>query len=178
MVQKKKHVRIDFVLKTKDEFNLFKKNLHFVGKNIKCTICERTFCRMQSLKNHIKIHEERKSSESTMEKKSKLAYKCDRCPKVFPGTQALIDHIRAEHRGSFQCPKCTFRFYKQEELDTHLNEHKNLPFVCKACSRLFKFSDSLEKHIKTYHKHLYKSDDDSSNNDRSTKNNSLEYAAE
>uniref|UniRef100_A0A1B0D8K2 C2H2-type domain-containing protein n=1 Tax=Phlebotomus papatasi TaxID=29031 RepID=A0A1B0D8K2_PHLPP len=130
-------------------------------KNIKCHTCDRTFCRMQSLKNHIKIHEERKSSVSTVEKKSKLDYKCDRCPKVFPGTQALIDHIRAEHRGSLQCPKCTFRFYKEDELNVHLVDHKNLPFICKACNRLFKFSDSLKNHIKTYHKLLYKSDDSS-----------------
>ena len=110
---------------------------------LKCDICEKTFIKIQSLRNHyIKEHQIIRE------------YQCTFCLKQFPSNQTLIIHKRSKHLICFECDICEKVFKKAYYLRLHLEtghgfgSHK---FKCEFCEKRFFEKGTMIRHFKAIH---------------------------
>ena len=108
----------------------------------KCQICDKRYLSIETLNQHIKIHDESK------------AFKCDVCLKVFPYKSKLQIHYRI-HTGEkpFACQVCDRKFALKGDLVRHQATHSDVrSFKCSICpeGRVFKTKHGLRNHM-VYH---------------------------
>ena len=115
-----------------------------------CTICNREFSGLNSLRKHVPIHTR------------KVQHKCDVCGHVFGKKEYLLDHMR-KHTGEVSplCEVCGQTFSKTLKLKEHFKVHRNVeengvsnpthPFKCHICLSVFKFTSALGKHLISVH---------------------------
>ncbi|XP_036321592.1 uncharacterized protein LOC118735754 [Rhagoletis pomonella] len=117
---------------------------------IYCNICEKYMTGHDSLKNHMRKHEQEKDSKSL----SKRNFVCDKCGKKFSGRTSLTDHVRSDcgRKPLYECNICGKNLTTAGILKTHLLLHKDdTPYQCDKCGKTFKVKAQYKTHLKTRH---------------------------
>lgn len=113
-------------------------------EQIKCDLCESTFTRLESLKNHIKTEHE-----------VPVMLKCF-CGKEFNLRHKLTTHIKRTHNNmrDHGCTVCEKRFFTPKELKVHTLKAHTPGYVdktehfCEICGKKYSSSKSLKTHTK------------------------------
>lgn len=141
-----------------------------------CNTCSKVFTRLDSLKQHVKIHDPDfvrvysrdhlchicgKKFISWCELKIHLrchanvkVCSCDICGKAFFRTSTLNRHIRTVHtrERKFKCEYCPKTYITNSALGRHLRTHgdPSTHYPCPICARRFAHKDVLLAHEKTH----------------------------
>ena len=137
-------------------------------RSFPCHHCEKSFARLFSLLEHIKInHEER-------------YYSCDHCKQSFTRGAQLIRHIKSIHqyiRGidqhirsiqqrnktilqhiprdksrTYSCGECSMEFTRYNSFLLHQLKHDEVPcFKCSLCDSAFSYKSKLNDHLNMSH---------------------------
>ncbi|CAD6999183.1 unnamed protein product [Ceratitis capitata] len=133
---------------TKDEATTHARKEHH--DMLYCNICEKYMTGHDSLKNHIRKHEQEKDNKSAANRN----FVCDKCGKKFGGRTALTDHVRSDcgRKPLYQCNVCGKHLTTSGILKTHLLLHKDdTPYQCDKCGKAFKVKAQYKTHLKTRH---------------------------
>ncbi|XP_036226907.2 gastrula zinc finger protein xFG20-1 isoform X2 [Bactrocera oleae] len=133
---------------TKDEATAHARKEH--RDLIFCNICEKFMTGHDSLKNHMRKHEQERDSKSVANRN----FVCDKCGKKFYGRTSLTDHVRSDcgRKPLYQCNVCGKHLTTAGILKTHLLLHKDdTPYQCDKCGKTFKVKAQYKTHIKTRH---------------------------
>ena len=146
---------------------------HISEKQFKCTLCQKSFARKQSVNYH-KCPLESKSEDEekiictmcgetvtgnsvfrvhwTRHRQHKILYECDLCTYSTTQQEALSRHVNSHTQEKlFQCNECGKAFSCDITLKDHAYEHSTeTRFVCDVCGKAFKKPSSLKIH-KTIH---------------------------
>jgi len=113
----------------------------FVGSNLKCKDCDKTFGNEQTLERHTKKFHTGKKGPKVM---------CDICNTE---VSDLKTHIKSHEEKKFQCEKCPKRYRTKFDLKTHMKSvHLSIKEPCPHCGRL---TANLSKHIYGNHMHEF-----------------------
>ncbi|XP_022920222.1 zinc finger protein 883-like [Onthophagus taurus] len=110
-----------------------------IPRPFKCPICHQCYTSKQYLKQHQRIHGEKK-------------YLCNVCGKRFHQNAALQTHSRI-HTGEkpHQCNICKKSFAYISSLDTHMLLHTGeKPHVCNVCGKAFTQVPHLKHHMRIH----------------------------
>uniref|UniRef100_A0A0A1XK82 Zinc finger protein 665 n=3 Tax=Zeugodacus cucurbitae TaxID=28588 RepID=A0A0A1XK82_ZEUCU len=133
---------------TKDEATAHARKEH--RDLIFCNICEKFMTGHDSLKNHMRKHEQEKDNKAVANRN----FVCDKCGKKFSGRTSLTDHVRSDcgRKPLYQCTVCGKHLTTAGILKTHLLLHKDdTPYQCDKCGKTFKVKAQYKTHIKTRH---------------------------
>ena len=122
---------------------------HILGVHLKCpnqicSLCNKAFDRLGSLKAHVRtIHEDLSP------------YQCDKCEKAFKSGPALRNHYIVYHEEQKKL-KCTYEgcdktFPNSVRLTSHLYSHARESIVCDLCGKSFADKKCLSTHLKYTH---------------------------
>jgi len=103
----------------------------------KCSVCEKSFKRLASLKAHMCLHTAVKP------------HRCTTCGTNFVQRDNLIDHM-AIHRGEkpHRCTTCGKIFQKRCTLNEHMAIHTGIkPHRCTTCAKSFRKRSTLNGHM-------------------------------
>ena len=104
----------------------------------KCDQCGKIVKDKHKLKDHMKIHSNKKE------------FACEQCSKRFKGSRALKEHIKA-HDGIFdkECPDCDMKFVASSSLNAHIRRKhtSGYGFSCDQCTKEFKTKGQLGQHM-------------------------------
>lgn len=130
-----------------------------------CDVCNKTFARYQSMRDHQAVH----SGEAPLtficevcgksfKQKGQLSlhqavhsskpYACHVCSRVFVSSVLLEEHTR-KHTGEcpIQCDTCGKRFRSRKALRIHLDKHVGVVHQCDICGRQFSSKSYLLMHV-------------------------------
>lgn len=87
---------------------MFTSHLHAVFKKLRCDFCSKPYTNYMSLRNHMRIHGQKR-------------YMCDLCGKAFRLARYLRNHQRIHDDGPnrFDCPSCCKSYRTMLELAQH-----------------------------------------------------------
>ncbi|XP_060517201.1 zinc finger protein 271-like [Cylas formicarius] len=136
-----------------------------------CPKCDKGCLTSESLRRHMKVHDEDYSKKvhictdckkeflypSALMEHMKLhtgekPYLCPSCGKGFRQIGTLHYHQRT-HTGykPFKCGECQESFMSQSRLKVHIRKHTNeRPYVCDVCGMAFRQSADLKSHGRTH----------------------------
>ena len=137
-----------------------------------CTLCDKTFVRLHSLKYHVEqAHCETKPSflcslcGKSFTKKSNLnyhilihtgerRYPCTSCDKRFTKPHDMKIHIRRVH-GTLRpavCTRCDKSFATKGQINVHEMLHcSGQRYACPECKQIFPFVSAVRRHVKKEH---------------------------
>ncbi|KAM9426629.1 zinc finger protein 646 [Pholidichthys leucotaenia] len=132
------------------------KNTHKTGHYC-CTFCSKPFTNPMALRNHTRIHTQKKK------------YVCLTCGKAFRLASILHNHQRVHNRAAthLSCPECGKSFQGRSGLKRHRcyrgqensgvqqPERPDKCFTCDLCGRSYHHAGSLLNHKKTHSKNLH-----------------------
>lgn len=113
-----------------------------VEGGVMCDYCGKSFKRKGTLVIHLRTHTNEKP------------YACSYCPRRFPQTSSLKDHIRARHtlEKPYFCHMCGKPFSSRTNFRVHLLSHVDEKrFKCKMCDAAVKTKENLRRHIVAMH---------------------------
>ncbi|KAG2464712.1 ZG57 protein, partial [Polypterus senegalus] len=105
-----------------------------------CTECKKSFCHLQTLKNHLRLH----TGENV--------FHCSECGKSFSTRGQYKTHLRF-HTGEkpFTCTECGRKFSQYGNLKMHMRIHTGeKPFSCLECGKSYGYLVSLKVHQKVH----------------------------
>lgn len=116
----------------------------FYGKRSSCNeytcyICKKDFLYKSYLRDHMKVHNERKP------------FVCDVCGKAYRKKAILGRHLNVHEGRTYTCEDCgkTFPYYAR--LRIHRYSHRTeLNYKCTVCSKAFKIQKYLARHMKLH----------------------------
>lgn len=118
------------------------KYIREVEGGVMCDYCGKSFKRKGTLVIHLRTHTNEKP------------YACSYCPRRFPQTSSLKDHIRARHtlEKPYFCHMCGKPFSSRTNFRVHLISHVDeKQFKCKMCDAAVKTKENLRRHIVAMH---------------------------
>ncbi|XP_071319754.1 zinc finger protein 658B isoform X3 [Trachinotus anak] len=135
------------------------KNTHKTG-HFSCTFCSKPFTNPMALRNHTRIHTQKKK------------YVCLTCGKAFRLASILHNHQRVHNRvaNHFSCHACGKSFQGRSGLKRHRcrrgqenstragvqqSERGDKCFMCDLCGRSYRHAGSLLNHKKTHSENLH-----------------------
>ncbi|XP_061562419.1 zinc finger protein 646 [Phycodurus eques] len=132
------------------------KNTHKTG-HFTCTFCAKHFTNPMALRNHTRIHTQKKK------------YACLTCGKAFRLASILHNHQKVHSRadGHFSCSACGKSFQGRSGLKRHRcrrgqgevgmqpGESQDKCFTCDLCGRSYRHAGSLLNHKKTHSENLH-----------------------
>ncbi|XP_057681333.1 zinc finger protein 646 [Corythoichthys intestinalis] len=132
------------------------KNTHKTG-HFACTFCAKPFTNPMALRNHTRIHTQKKK------------YACPTCGKAFRLASVLHNHQKIHSRadGHFSCSACGKSFQGRSGLKRHRcrrgqgedgmqpGESQDKCFTCDLCGRSYRHAGSLLNHKKTHSENLH-----------------------
>ncbi|KAF7997324.1 hypothetical protein HCN44_005601 [Aphidius gifuensis] len=159
--------------------NLKRHMLTHSGQKFICKICDKSFSRIDKLKEHEHSkhndkffgdsddiddgddddnYENGKKILNTNEKKEKpkRPHSCPICPRAFALAQSLNNHVERHKRiketqKRFLCEVCSKCFAQSGSLVAHMRTHTGVkPYVCNVCNRAFTKSTYLQLHLRTH----------------------------
>ncbi|XP_050509879.1 zinc finger protein ZFP2-like [Diabrotica virgifera virgifera] len=107
-----------------------------------CNVCVKPFKSPNSLRVHLKSHDEEKP------------YVCTQCKRGFKVYCALKHHIRSHSEEQpFECKECGKKYKHSGTLIAHMRIHTgSKPFLCTICGRGFRQAPDLTYHMRTHTK--------------------------
>ncbi|MEQ2306367.1 hypothetical protein AMECASPLE_007549 [Ameca splendens] len=134
------------------------KNTHKTGHFL-CTFCSKPFTNLMALRNHTRIHTQKKK------------YACLTCGKAFRLASILQNHQQVHSQASscFSCSSCGKSFQGRSELKRHRchggqrsespgvqqPERGDKSFMCDLCGRSYRHAGSLLNHKKSHSEDLH-----------------------
>ncbi|KAJ8414338.1 hypothetical protein AAFF_G00052080 [Aldrovandia affinis] len=139
-------------------------------QNIQCLPCSKSFKKLWSLHEHIKIvhgYAEKRFACETCEKKfytmahvrkhmvahtKDMPFTCETCGKSFKRSMSLKVHS-LQHSGEkpFRCENCDERFQYKYQLRSHMSVHiGHKQFMCQWCGKDFNMKQYFDEHMKTH----------------------------
>ncbi|KAI5738917.1 hypothetical protein M8J77_012694 [Diaphorina citri] len=136
----------------------------------RCPYCTAEFFDPDMLKNHLKIHSDRRTytcnychkhfyilAEKVCHERIHTGvkpYACEECGKAFRKKFSLTMHQRHVHLNDrrYQCDLCLARFVTNSSLIVHKQRHDNTPrFKCKLCPKMFTNTGTRANHMRRKH---------------------------
>ena len=115
-----------------------------VDNGYKCKKYNKSYAHRQSLRNHMKVHNDLHNDE----------YQCKTCNKSFTRQFALTRHLvlkRCMVKGDLlKCHKCSAVFAKKFNVSRHLTTDCQKQFKCVSCLKEFANKQSLINHMVTH----------------------------
>lgn len=112
------------------------------GKVYACTICDKIFPTIKTLKSHL--------TYTTIHKKD-TTYSCETCGMQFLSPGGLRKHIRAAHDNEMKSCKVCGKQFNEFNLKLHMKTHEAPKHVCQYCGKAFRENFQLKEHIQATH---------------------------
>uniref|UniRef100_A0A1Q3F1Q7 C2h2-type zn-finger protein n=1 Tax=Culex tarsalis TaxID=7177 RepID=A0A1Q3F1Q7_CULTA len=106
--------------------------------SLTCAICSKQFASRKTLRQHVRIHEDRDSKR----------FRCSHCSKTFNYSHHLKIHERMHTREKpFACGACDKQFATKDRLKNHELQHKDrFEHGCALCECSFRTKKALKMH--------------------------------
>ncbi|GMT14792.1 hypothetical protein PFISCL1PPCAC_6089, partial [Pristionchus fissidentatus] len=120
------------------------------GKRFKCLKCDQVFKTLDQARKH-------DVAKHGVKTTGLRVFKCEQCPKVYPTSSALKEHVSIHHLNErpFECEECGIRFGRKGGLRRHMTMvHENQLFKCPydGCTHPgYKCTKALTAHIRSVH---------------------------
>ena len=115
----------------------------------KCKLCDKVYCRKESVRRHIREdHEGRKPA------KNGETFQCQQCDKAYDRKDTLRRHVRIVHEAAQAgyCDSCDGAFFRditRHVIVAHTNQEK--PVECPECGKAIGKNYSLKRHLRDCH---------------------------
>ena len=127
-------------------------------KRHKCSHCDISFKRENSLKQHLEIQHGNESLQKVdtkcFEEELKV-YQCSECNGQYKSMAGVTDHIARIHEGKkpLECTDCQFTVTKTSNLKKHIETvHEGIkPFKCEICEIRFAHKSGYKYHVTAIH---------------------------
>lgn len=121
-----------------EKFEYSKETITNPSKNYQCNICNKSFKKSSTLRDHQNIHTQQKP------------YSCSVCSRAFSFETSLISHIKLHNNiKEHKCSYCGKMFARRRNMQCHerLVHVKEKPFMCSTCGKTYTDSTCFKKHI-------------------------------
>ncbi|KAM5193821.1 zinc finger protein 131 isoform 2-T2 [Mantella aurantiaca] len=125
--------------------------------NYKCEICNKSYVREVSWKQHLTCYHLGESGAAKRPKPGKKIHVCQYCDKQFDHFGHFKEHLR-KHTGEkpFECPNCHEHFARNSTLKCHLSacqygvgakKGRKKLYECQVCNSVFNCWDQFKDHL-------------------------------
>ena len=140
------------------------------NSDYKCTVCGKSFTKLQRLHRHLKIHtrigpcsterfpcskcDKDFSTKGNLKRHNEshmgLKFQCEICDRVFSDSYCMKKHQKVHSNKTFKCDLCEKHLssleYLREHQKTHLGMLREKKFSCEKCNKSFLTAHYLERH--------------------------------